>query len=121
MEHEKGRDSRSYFDRPSMVLNRKYTRTNQVLGHALHLLRPYLRDDAYRPAARALNDFFDSQGVQLITEADRIAAGLEPRDHNGLTLQELVVIETKLIEAMMQPPMMVLTKEQAEELTKRAT
>lgn len=79
-----------------MTINRKYARTQAVMVHAMHLLRPFLKDGRERDAARTLLDFFDSQGVQLITEADRIAAGLQPRDHNGMTLEELVIIETHL-------------------------
>lgn len=46
---------------PHMTINRKYARTQAVVGHAMHLLRPFLKDGSERDAARTLLDFFDSR------------------------------------------------------------
>lgn len=95
---------------PHVVINRKHPRTQQVMGHAMHLLAPFLKDGTEKYAYYALADFFDSQGVQLITEAHRIEAGLPSRDHNGMTLEELRIIEAKMIEGMSRPPPPMLIK-----------
>lgn len=86
-----------------ITINRRHPRTQQVMSHAMHLLAPFLKAGTEKQAYYTLADFFDSQGVQLITEAHRIEAGLPPRDHNGMTLGELKIIEAKMIETMLHP------------------
>lgn len=67
-------------------------------GHVVFMGIP----DAYRNAARKLEELFHTAGAYIVTDADRAAAGLPMRDHNGLTLEELVVIEAKMMQAMME-------------------
>lgn len=92
---------------PHMTINRRHLRTQQLLGLVLHHIRPYLDPNpasrADREVARVLDDLFHCAGVQIITEADRAAAGLPPRDHNGMTLEELAVYEARMREAMLRP------------------
>lgn len=87
----------------NLVINRRYIRTQQLLGLVLHHLRPYLDPGDQRDVARVLEELFHTSGVQIITEADRAAAGLPPRDHNGMTLEELAVYEARIMEAMLKP------------------
>lgn len=101
--------------RPHLTINRRHTRTQQLLGHVLHQITPYLdpnRDKAYRDVARALEELFHCSGVQIITEADRAAAGLPPRDQNGMTLEELVIMEGRLRDAMLAGPAPFIASEQ---------
>lgn len=51
--------------------------------------------DAYRAVFEAL--YLD--GVEMITEAERVRAGLSPRDQNGLTREELMVLDARLLGA----------------------
>lgn len=92
--------------RPALTINRRHLRTNQLMHMVLHHLRPILDShpdpDAYRNAARKLEELFHTAGAYIVTDADRAAAGLPMRDHNGLTLEELVVIEAKMMQAMME-------------------
>lgn len=69
----------------------------------MDVLKPHLRDDAYGAVVVELQDLMWSQGVQVITEAERIAAGRMPRNHYGMTLEELAIIEHRQIEAMLKP------------------
>lgn len=92
---------------PHLTINRRHLRTQQLLGLVMHHIQPYLDQNserkAYRDVARVLEELFHASGVQIITEADRAAAGLPPRDHNGMTLEEITIIEAKLLRAMMEP------------------
>lgn len=91
--------------RPRLTINRRYTRAMQVTAQIMHIISPYLKDEdwEHRDISRELMDLFISLGVEVITEADRIQAGLEPRDHNGLTLDEIAAIDSRLMNAMLQP------------------
>ena len=75
----------------------------------MHILYPHLNTETHHKnnsdkyVAREVMDLFMALGVEVITEADRIQAGLEPRDHNGMTLQEIQIMDTRLIKAMLEP------------------
>lgn len=91
----------------NLVINKRHMRTQQLLGQVLHHIQPYLDPNPERrvdrDVARVLEELFHCAGVQIITEADRAAAGLPPRDHNGMTLEELAVYEARMMEAMLRP------------------
>lgn len=97
---------------PYLTINRRHMRTQQLLGLVLHHIRPYLDPNPERrvdrDVARVLEELFHTSGIQIITEADRAAAGLPPRDHNGMTLEELAVYEARMMEAMLQPLQMMI-------------
>ena len=63
-----------------------------------------------REASRELFAMFYEAGADIITDADRAAAGLLPRDKHGLTREELQILEAKRIQAMLAPlPPMIVT------------
>lgn len=123
--------------RPHLTINRRYMRTQQLLSHVMHQIKPYLDPDSYFDAARVLEELFYSSGVQIITDSDRAAAGLPPRDQNGMTLEELVIMEAHFRRAMLEGtfPILVtdtdgrlhaemtnqMTNQQAEDITRRST
>lgn len=90
-----------------MHQNRRYMRGRQLAAQVLHHIAPYIDQrperNAMREIARELEELFFCAGVQVITEADRAAAGLDPRDHNGLTLEEIRIMENRLLAAMLEP------------------
>lgn len=61
--------------------------------------RPKIRRDIYR----VLFDLLYITGAEVITDADRVAAGLEPRNEHGLTDSELRILENRMTEAMLKP------------------
>lgn len=92
----------------ALVYNKRYVRSQQLLAQVLHIVEPYLRESSkegspVRDVARELGELFHCSGVQIITEGDRAAAGLPPRDHYGMTLDEIRIIEHKLLLASMAP------------------
>lgn len=95
---------------PNITINRRHMRTQQLLGHVMHYIAPYLAKDQMRNVANVLEELFFVSGVQIITEAERAEAGLESRDHNGWTTQELRIFEAKMVEAMLRPPSPLLVK-----------
>jgi hypothetical protein len=62
-------------------------------------MRPRHRLDIYEKIFEALY----LAGAEVITDADRAAAGLEFRDAKGLTPTELRILEDRLIAAMLSP------------------
>jgi hypothetical protein len=92
-------------------VNRRQLRTQRVLAHIMHIIAPHLKESTgsdpihhQRDVARQLEEFLFTQGADFITEADRLDAGLQPRDHNGLTLEELVIIEARMLIKQMELP-----------------
>jgi len=80
-----------------------------LTAHIMHIIYKHLpyptdnKPNVARDIARELEDLFYASGVDIITEADRIQAGLMPRDHNGLTLEEIRVLDARYIQAMLEP------------------
>ena len=94
--------------RPRVVINKRHVRAQQITHLLLEVIRQHVDFDKLGPYAerdlcRALQEQLWCDGVQLITEGDRIAAGLSPRNVDGLTVEELRIIESRLMMAMLTP------------------
>ena len=91
---------------------RRNQRAMMLTAHVMHVIEKHLpyddKNNARRNITRELEELFYATGVDIITEADRIQAGCMPRDHNGLTLEEIKVIDARYLKAMLEP--MNLTK-----------
>ena len=78
-----------------------------LLGSVLQIIDKYICDhhpqNLHRDCARELFDLFHAKGVQIITDDDRRAAGLPPRDENGMTMEELAILEENMLAAMRRP------------------
>ena len=98
---------------PHVTLNRRLPYTRAVLHHVLHVVRPYVRDEGYQfdELAQKLEELFYTAGAYIVTDADRAAAGLTMRDGNGLTLDELHIIEAKTLSAMVAAPALAFKME----------
>lgn len=105
--------------------DRRRARAQAMTGFVLNALEPWVdrlqcledraasieKDDSYqrspedhrRSIRRALFDLFSAVGVEVITDADRALAGLDPRNHLGLTEFEMQTMENRLREAMLRP------------------
>lgn len=91
----------------------RHQRADVLTAHIMHVIAPFLCDHGEargpRDVSRLLRDIFYSSGVEIISDADRERAGLHPRDENGLTREELHILEMKRLELMFKPaPSMVL-------------
>jgi hypothetical protein len=86
---------------------RRKQRAMMLTAHIMHVIEKYLpyndENNARRNISRELEELFYATGVDIITEADRIQAGCMPRDHNGLTLEEIKVIDARYLKAMLEP------------------
>lgn len=78
--------------------------------HALHpiferveILESERSRDLRRDAANAIMDVLFAIGVEVITDADRARAGLNPRNEYGLTDVEMLVLEDKRLAALTAP------------------
>jgi len=100
--------------RHHIVINRRHVRAQQITHLLMTIIREHVgayleSEDAQKAHVeadlmRAIADQLWADGVQMITEGDRIAAGLPPRNVYGLTADELMIMEARLTTAMLQPP-----------------
>lgn len=78
-----------------------------ALGHRImQVIRPFLdpeNDRALRDAHYALHDLLMERGVEVLTDADREKAGLEPRTVDGWTPQEIAALEAVRLQLLLQP------------------
>jgi hypothetical protein len=111
----------------SMTPDRRRMRADVVAHQVLHALEPWIErldqlerwheserelkegEERRRPPRphreilRALIDVLYATGVEVITDADRAAAGLDHRHDKGMTDYELQIYEARRIEAMLRP------------------
>lgn len=88
------------------VIDRRHPRAMQVTALLVELVRrnvPSMTHQEERSLSREILEQCWADGVQMITEGDRIAAGLPPRNIHGLTVDELHAIENQLLLAEMKP------------------
>lgn len=97
----------------SLMIDRRRMRADAITAHIMHAIGDYLcrhgETDGAREASRTLFKMLYEAGADIVTDVDRSNAGLAPRDHNGLTREEMQIMEAKRIEAMLSPlpPMFV--------------
>lgn len=93
--------------RPSdIVINRRHPRAMQIAALLMSIINRHVRvldRDAERDLARELEDQLWCDGAHMITEGDRVAAGLPPRNIYGLTVEELKAIEMRMLANLMSP------------------
>lgn len=91
----------------ALTIDRRRMRANQLTAHIMHTIGKYLcrhgEVDGAREASAALFEMLYEAGADIITDLDRANAGLAPRDHSGMTREELHILEMKRIEAMLAP------------------
>lgn len=93
-------------------------RAQQLTAHIMNVVGKYLCDHGEAHGARdASRDLFEAiyeSGAEIITDADRSTAGLQPRGPYGMTADELRIREARLTEAMLRPmPPLYITREEA--------
>jgi hypothetical protein len=107
---------------PHFDLSRKFNllpelrrnRASSLTAHIMHLIGKYIceHDAEHDLHRRASGDLFEAiyeSGCDIITDADRRAAGLPDRGPYGMTKDEMQILEAKRTEAMLRPtPPMIL-------------
>lgn len=101
------------FSSHSLTIDRRRMRANSITAHIMQAIGKYMCDhgdvDGAKEASRALFDMLFQAGAYIVTDLDRANAGLSPRDYNGLTREELQIMEAKMLEALLAPmPPMIL-------------
>lgn len=84
-------------------IDRRSPRAQQLVAMIMEVLKGRIPAREYGLVLTELNDLMWCWGVQVVTDADRQQAGLPPRNHHGMTLEELAILERRQIEAMMHP------------------
>lgn len=81
-------------------------RADALTAHIMRIISPFITDyenDMHRKAHSELYKAFHDAGVEVITDMDRAAAGLMPRNDQGYTREELQILEMRRRDAMLRP------------------
>ena len=82
-------------------------RADQITAHIMNIIGKHLCDHGgargRRDVAREIVETLYESGADIITDADRAAAGLQRRGPCGLTIEEIRIIEARRMEAMLRP------------------
>lgn len=109
----------------AMLPDLRRRRADVIAHNILHALEPWIerleRLDEWRSAEtpegeprfsppknrrdiyRAVFDLLYAQGMEVIADSDRAEAGLDWRNHKGLTNRELMILEERRLEVMRRP------------------
>lgn len=88
--------------------NLRLLRAQSLVARILSVIDPYLCDHMEEVSARrevhdALIELFAGIGVDIVTDYDRQEAGLPPRAPNGWTVEELIALEKRRLDALYAP------------------
>lgn len=85
----------------------RYRRAQALCAHITQIVSPAICEhterNLRRDVVRDLMEFLFDEGVEMITDQDREAAGLAPRGVSGMTAHELWVLEMHRLDAMTRP------------------
>lgn len=98
----------------------RYHRAQQLTAHIMNVLSKHICDhdgrENHRDAASKLFELFYESGADIITDADRAAAGLMPRSKYGITKEEMAAMEARRMSLLLAPaPPMFIPNEQLDD------
>jgi hypothetical protein len=99
---------------PTIAYRFRQQRADELTARVMSVIGKYLErhdGEACRDAGHALFDLFYGSGVEVISDADRAAAGLLQRDEQGLTPEELQILEARRMQIMLAPMPPVLIRD----------
>lgn len=95
-------------------LNLRRRRADSITRLMLSVMKEHFRDDDEMSYSRRYQKAFDditekvrAIGGELVTDDDREACGLPPRGPDGWTMDELIALEKKRLEAYYPPAVIV--------------
>jgi hypothetical protein len=89
-----------------MRQNMRMMRARSLVGAVMSKIDPFLdhdQDHVRKGVYEALLELFHSEGVDVITDAQRADAGLPPRGPDGWTMEEIVAIEHHRLNVLTAP------------------
>lgn len=99
-----------------MYPQHRQQRAHAMTAHIMNIVGKYLCDhgEAHGPrdASRELFEAIYESGAEIITDADRVAAGLPARGPYGLTREQLKILDARYTQALLAPmPPFVMPKD----------
>lgn len=89
---------------PKVTINRRHQRSMMIMGQIMEMANEFIPGTYNKTIfAKKLFDFINDEGMEIITDKMRQSAGLEPRNVNGCTSLELMLIEYYFMSRMMKP------------------
>ncbi len=101
----------------------RHHRAQAITARIMQIIGNYLRHDGDLDGSEASRDLyrtFYETGAEVVTDADRTAAGLPMRGPHGLTLEELRIMELKRMEVMLRPMQPIVMNQELDALTPRS-
>lgn len=97
-----------HFDKnPPLYPHHRGNRATVLTAHIMNIIGKYLCDHGkargHKEASRDLFEAIYESGAEIITDADRAAAGLPQRGPYGLTREQLCILEAHYMRAMLAP------------------
>lgn len=90
---------------PKITINRRHQRSMMIMHQIMKIVDKHFQ--SYNHSRKSfydeLFDFINDEGMEIITDKMRQAAGLEPRNINGCTPLELMLIEYYFMSRMLRP------------------
>jgi hypothetical protein len=83
--------------------NLRVERAKRLSYEIMRTLDGYLPDRLRREVHNELLKLLSMEGVEIVTDDERTAAGLPPRDARGYTPDELVALEQSRLNALNRP------------------
>ena len=94
--------------RDDVTFDIRGARSNALASQIFHAIRAHLPTrEVERAVIKALVDELHGGGYEVITDRMRAEAGLPPRGEKGWTAEELVAMERRRLEILLQPPRMM--------------
>jgi hypothetical protein len=94
---------KSWDDTRSIVPDRRRMRADQLTACIMHALSRYMLDTCQSRAASDLFELLYEKGIEVITDQERSEAGLQPRNAEGLTPQDLHALELHRMQVLTSP------------------
>jgi hypothetical protein len=92
-------------------INLREVRSHDVVTYILNSLLDFIPTYCQDKAIDTIYKLLDDAGAEIITDQTRKEAGLPPRGPDGWTAEELIELERRRMELLMQPISTIYTKE----------
>lgn len=85
--------------------DRRRVQINAIIAFVMDAIGKHIPDDGHsrKHAVYDLQDALARAGVEIITEQERLNAGLPPRNERGWTQEELRILDARIMKAMLEP------------------
>jgi hypothetical protein len=93
-------------------INKRRMRAMSLTAQIMQLVGRYIPDDPERDLLKDLHyellEALERHGAEIVSDFDRQEYGLPPRGPDGWTMEEIIALEQKRLEALTRPLQMII-------------